>query len=68
MYHVHRRHRTMLTIPRLIYEFISSPVKIPASSFEDIEKYTQWEGVYINTIIMDFYLMLSSIIDDGHLA
>lgn len=58
----------MLIIPRLIYEFISSPVKIPTSSFEDMEKYTRWEGVYINMIIMGFYLTLSSIIDDGHLA
>lgn len=36
--------------------FIAGRIIIPTSSFEDMDNYTWLEGVYIDTIVMDFYL------------
>lgn len=56
----------MLTLSKLIYQFIANPIKIPTSSSEDMEKHTLMNWVYIDTIVMDSYLALSSKIDNGH--
>lgn len=45
----------MLTLSKLIHKFIISPIKSPRNSFEDMEKYTWLEDMYIDTLlVMDF--------------